>query len=497
MSWEDAMPYCWVERRIREREGTVEYFDWVGNNRIKTSPWYWMPHALVKRWIAAKKRHNLNKRRSASLQRPIAPHSGFDRDVATEVARIRAERDDARAVRPDVRVLVCLHLFYPDIWPVVRAYLENLSPYRWDLLLTYPGGLVSEGALAAVRAFRPDAKLVACPNAGFDIGPFVESLNCVDLDDYDVVFKLQTKGSNRPWIFVYDQIFRRSDWFLNLYEGVLNGRSCHGVIAALAEGSCAMAAAENLIVRDPRHKQNFVRRFCEGRGLAYVEDYRYVAGTCFAARPEVLKPLKALGLGLADFEDTVRGRFSLAHSLERWMCFAAAGRFLGVPVRRATYDEDVRYCKSVSALRLLDDSRFELDDEYVYRALEFARVGRYEVAEVRLGDIRRVWFDLRAYRLDECSPYKYLTGDKDAYERYCRENSKRSRFQMSRERFDALRQSMAEFDGRHLPVVFGNGNIIVDGQHRCCILLHRFGPEHRIKVVRLFAADNEWRPAGI
>lgn len=480
------LPYCVSERRIRERDGTVEYFDWIGNNEIRTKPEYWLPHFIMRHWVAVRKRRRVRRFKKEAQRRAETLSSGcFDRDVAAETTRIAAARDDAGVRVRGVRILVCLHFFYPDLWPVVKAYLANLTPYRWDLVLTYPEGLIPPEALEEVRKFKPDATLLACRNAGFDIGPFVESLNRLDLSDYDVVFKLQTKGCRRESIFVYDQVFKRSDWFLNLYEGVLGGQTVHETIRALVAGECDLAAAENLLVRDPLHKRHFVRRFCTERKLPYVEDYRFVAGTCFAARPAALAPLKALKLTLGDFDDTARGNFSLAHALERWMCFSAAGRMRGVPVKHPTYDAEAAKARTVSALRLLDDPRFELDDEYVYRAMEFAVIRQYEVAEVRLGDIRRVWFDLRAYRLDECSPYRYLNGDKETYERYCRENSRRSRFQMSCERFDALRASMSEFDDRHLPLVFGPNNIILDGQHRCCILLKKFGPDHRIRVIRV------------
>lgn len=487
------LPYCVSERRIRERDGTVEYFKWVGNNEIRTKPEYWLPHCIMRHWTAARKRRRV-RRHKEEMQRRLETltSSCFDRDIDAEVSRVARARDDAGVKAPSARILVCLHLFYPDLWPLVKAYLANLTPYRWNLVLTYPEGLIPSAALEEVRKFKPDVTFLACRNAGFDIGPFVESLNHVDLSDYDIVFKLQTKGCRREKIFIYDQVFKRSDWLFNLYEGVLGGQTVHETVRALAAGECDLAAAANLLVRDPLHKQHFVKRLCEERNIPYVEDYRFVAGTCFAVRSAALAPLKALKLTLADFDDTVRGRFSLAHALERWMCFAAADRMRGVPVEHPTYDEETARERSLSALRLLKDPRFEFDDDYVYRSMEFARFSDYEVAEVRLGDIRRVWFDLRSYRLDECSPYKYLNGDVEAYERYCSENSRRSRFQMSRERFDALCASMTEFDGRHLPLVFGPNNIILDGQHRCCILLKRFGPDHRIPVIRVLPAfDND------
>ena len=480
-----CLPYCVAEPRIRRKDGTDEYMAWLGKSQIKRTPWYWMPHFVVSPWLRRKDERRRRKLRTDDKVVGM-PKSGYALSVDEMVARLSAERNDALAVRRDARILVVLHFFYPDLWPIVRTYLENLTPYDWDLVVTYPTELIPESELAAIRTFKPSVRLMPCRNAGFDIGPFIEALKGVNLGDHDIVFKLQTKGCGRLQRFIYGQVFRGADWFHNLFDGILGGKTVHKAVSALMSDECALVASENLIVRDPKHKCNYVRKFCAERGWRFVEDYRYVAGTCFAVRSETLRPLKALGLSLSDFGDTVRGQFSLAHALERWMCFAAAGRMKGIPVAHDAHPEETARLLRCTALQLLDDPRFDLDDEFMYRAFEFAQIGGYEVVEIRLGDIRRVWYDMRAYRLNECSPYRYLGGDARAYEDYCKANSRQSFFVMSRARFDALIGSMGEFNPRRMPVVLGKRNVILDGQHRCCILLKRFGPDYRIKVVRVF-----------
>ena len=486
------LPYCQVERRLREREGTDEYLQWIGKGRVRTSLWYWMPHGLVQRWLMAKAARKAARGNGASRRSTGVPSSGFEpAKLRPLLDRLSAEQDDSLATDRQARILVCLHLFYPDLWPAVCGYLEHLAPYHWDMVVTYPENQIPAAALTAVTDFKPDAMLLPCRNAGFDIGPFVASLDGIDLSAYDIVFKLQTKGCGRKRIFMYDQLFKREDWFLNLYDGILGGRTVHETVAVLMRGVAGLVAAENLIVRDPSHKREFVRRFCEERGLPFTEDYRFVAGTCFAVQAERLRPLQALGLRLDDFADTVRGEFSLAHALERWMCFAAADGMRGNVVIRNTYPEEARRSRETSVYPLLEDPRFDLDPEFVYRALEFREIGGYEVAEVRLGDIRRVWHDNRLLTLEDCAPYLYLEGDGERYDRYCRENSAMSAFRMSRDRFDRLVKSMENYDPRKMPVVFGMRNIVLDGQHRSCVLLKRFGPDHVIRVVRLFGATKK------
>lgn len=396
------------------------------------------------------------------------------------------EYKDAIARNSSKRILVCLHFFYEESWGLVQQYLENLAPYKWDLIVTCIEGKVSDAALARIRRFAPTVKILFTPNCGFDIGPFVEALNHVNLDDYDVVFKLQTKGIRRPFIYIYGQVFKYTDWFFNLFDGVLGGRAVHQIVDAIANNGYMLAAAKNLIVKDPLHKQVFVRDMCSNMGVPYVEKYDFVAGTCFAMSSAALKPLKDLGLTITDFGETVRGKFSLAHFLERWMCFAGNGHVLGVKTPHNVYKEEVAERRKMSAMRMLDDPRFKIDNEFFYRVLETRPVKSYEVVKVRLGDICRRWFDGRLYPLTECAPFEFLrSGDQSAYAEYCAKNKALSSFDMSPERFQTLVQSMDNYDPMYMPVVEGPRNIIKDGQHRSCILLYKYGPDHKIDVLRI------------
>ena len=38
----------------------------------------------------------------------------------------------------DRKILVVLHLFYPESWKEIREYLLNFSGYNWDLCITFP-----------------------------------------------------------------------------------------------------------------------------------------------------------------------------------------------------------------------------------------------------------------------------------------------------------------------------------------------------------------------
>lgn len=385
----------------------------------------------------------------------------------------------------ETRILVCLHLYYEKSWDVIREYLKNLDTYNYDLTVTCVEGMISEATLGKIKSFSPNVRILFCENVGYDVGPFVEALKGVDLKSYDIVFKLQSKGIQRPFLYMYGQVFKFSDWFFNLFDGVLGGYAVHEAIHALMSRKYNLAAAENLIVHDPKHKAAFVSEWCGKLNVKYREDYSFVAGTCFAARAVVFKGLQDLNLSSADFAGARPGEFSLAHFLERWMCFSYGGKAKGIPVRHPQYKAEADKCNKTSSCRLLDDDRFRLDYEFFYRVLEPRRITKYEIAIIPLGAITRYWYDGKLYPLSECAPYKLLCGDTAAYDEYCRKNKAISGFDMTIDRFAALQEKMDKFDEKSMPVVVGKRNIIIDGQHRSCILLKRFGPHHHIKVLRI------------
>ena len=404
-----------------------------------------------------------------------------DRDAGLELDRELIKRNR------NVSVLVILHLFYDTAWPVIQEYLKNLDCYRPDLIITITEDCIREKTLMEIRRDFPSVRIVTCANRGFDIWPFVNALGLVDLKQYDVVFKLHSKGVTRPNTFIYGQIFKYSDWFFNLFDGILGGRTVHRAIDMLKNEGIKLTAAENLIVHDPPHKEAMVRALCAERGLPFRENYSFVAGTCFAVRSEMLAPLQNLALTEADFPPTVRGVFSLAHVLERWICFAAGDAVRGIPVPHPTYDRELEERRKFSPLRMLEDPRFTLDNEFFYHALETNIVTGYEVIRMKLKDIRRRKLDGTVCTLDECEPFHYLNGDVPGYQQYCRENRNVSGYEMSPERFDAPRESMERsYDPKSMPVVQGPDFIIRDGQHRCCVLLHKYGPEHEIDVVHFW-----------
>ena len=391
----------------------------------------------------------------------------------------------------DRRILVVLHLFYPESWKEIREYLLNFSGYTWDLCVTYPDMIEDRIDKEDILALNPGTTFLCLENKGFDIGPFLTAVKQIDLTSYDAVFKLQSKGVRRIFIYIYRQLFFGRDWFLNLYEGTVGPAVIHRTIdRILNEPDVGMIGARNLIVHDPAYKESLILRKMQDLGLKVEKGYLFLAGTCFAVKPACLQPLRDLPFTLDDFVPVPSSRgMSLAHALERYMCMAAQKdgfRIEGndvLRVRRRLKAPLEKLLRSISSERLLD-LPYEFDPEYFLWRLD-NRFVRYEVRSMKVGDLKyQMGPGQKILPLSEAYPYRYLQGDKSAYDEYCRIHEEKQYPAMSPDRFDSLIRSMAEegYDPKHIIMVNELG-VIRDGQHRACCLAHRFGLDHEIQVL--------------
>ena len=387
------------------------------------------------------------------------------------------------------RILVCLHLFYMESWELIKKYLNNLSCYQYDLIVTYIDDNYDNATLEKIKKYKTNVKFYKYENKGFDIGPFIDVLQYIKLEDYDIILKLHSKGIKRNSIFIYNQIFKKKDWFFNLYNGLLDGFSVHKMISAFEKNNnIGIIAADNLIVTDPKHKQFFTEKACKDHGIKYFPNYRFVAGSCFAIRANLLQPIQKLHLSIDNFNVTQRGVFSFAHAMERIICFAQEGKYTlyGIKTKHPLYKKKTAKMLSLSSISLLNDERIKFDYAFFYKHLEGRPILKYEITQIKLGDIRRKFFDNKIYTLEECSPYKYLQGETKRYQEYCAINKQYSDIDMSESRYKNLIASIDKgYDPKMMPIVSQN-NIILDGQHRCCILLNKYGSDHKVTVCKLF-----------
>ncbi|WP_423214572.1 rhamnan synthesis F family protein [Streptococcus equinus] len=392
----------------------------------------------------------------------------------------------------DARILVILHLFYAKSWKEIREYLENLSYYNFDLIITVTDGMVNDDILAQILSFKKDSIIIKCENKGFDLRPFLVALRSVDLDKYDIVIKLQSKSTKRAWLYIYDQLFMRRDWFLDLYDGILSPKVVHRNIDLLVnDKSVGMVAADNLIVNDPWHKTEMVRRIAESKNLYVPDDYKFVAGTCFAMKSKCLENIQKYPWTDTDFETVPNTRgMSFAHFFERYICTQVENvwnmKIVGARVR--VFRHRVLSIPSKILYRYSSNRLFEedikFDPEFFYWILDNKLIKwKYDDIPFKKiiyssGNIRRPFI--------ENEPYQYLKGNVEAYKEYCDYHVKNGLPIMSVERFENLKKSIDKngYDERHV-IIVNNNNELMDGQHRAACLCYKLGENALVKVLKI------------
>lgn len=356
-------------------------------------------------------------------------------------------------------------------------------------------GFYDEETLDQILTFKKDVKIIRCENLGWDVLPFLIALRSINISDYDIIFKLQSKGTKRKEIFLYGQYFRKRDWFLNLFEGCIGPFTVHTTIDSLMDDKkgIGLVAAKNLIVEDPIHKRHMVEQVLNELSLPIPKEYRFVAGTCFAVRANLMNRIKDLDINVEKFNS--KG-FSFAHRMERIICFPPLWEGLKMTgpnvltLRRSSwiFHPFAWWWKMYNGVRMLKDPQVKIDDQFAFDCIEPRLIKKWEFVNIKIGEIKRQLYpgDNNTVPLEETLPYQYLvTRNPEIYKEYCEYNfSVWGNEQMSQERFDQLIYSLEkDGDTEENNIVIKDNNIIYDGQHRCCWLLYKKGRAYVINAL--------------
>lgn len=226
-------------------------------------------------------------------------------------------------------ILIHIHLYYADMWPEMKAVLEDIRSmgYNTALVVTLPHS--ASRLEQKIEETYPDARIWKVPNQGYDIAPFVKVLQSVNLDEYSYVIKLHTKREMPGDVFLDKMPFnyggsRWRDYLLNFCR---EGNLKKSLLAFEYLPDLGMVADYRVICR---HAE---RRFLEPlkkimqKTSIPMRDYAYVMGSMFMCRAELLQPLKQCCFQPEDFPAAdAEHTENLAHVLERALGLVVAGQ---------------------------------------------------------------------------------------------------------------------------------------------------------------------------
>jgi len=232
-------------------------------------------------------------------------------------------------------VLVVVHLYYQEMWPELKACLTNIrktSSCRVFVTLVEK----SPELEADIRSFDPQAEIVYVKNKGWDVGPFFQVINSVNLDDYDYVVKLHTKRDVMPIPYLINGFdMSGAKWRSFLLKFCSTAENWQKSLDVLRKKDVGMVADARVILAEAddcltAEQREILSDWEKKLGFGSAQNRKYVSGTMFAVKSCVLKRLQHC-FTEDDFAVTVRikeGAF--AHILERLIGYAVMAEGLEI-----------------------------------------------------------------------------------------------------------------------------------------------------------------------
>lgn len=220
-----------------------------------------------------------------------------------------------------MKICVCLHLYYWEMIPEMKRYLSSIPEY--DLYIT-----TSEENRVRERDIRVafgDAVIIYTENIGFDVYPFVRFLEEVNLDQYDLVYKLHTKKDIPIEYSLNGYDLKNEKWRYYLLDSILgNAQKVRQTVNAFEKDPrLGMMGSKELIIRNEDIDKDIdmekVKAVMEELGLSLVKK-EFIAGSMFVVRAALLEPVKRRNFRQEEFPPYLpRDWNGLPYCLER--CF--------------------------------------------------------------------------------------------------------------------------------------------------------------------------------
>jgi len=220
------------------------------------------------------------------------------------------------------RIAILFHLYYTDLWEEFWPELQSLQGTNFKLFVTTGEEGVPELIRQAMQMLDAQVQIRQVENWGFDVGGHWQSLDHIDLSQFDLVLLLQSKKSKH--------VRTGSLWRANLRQALI------GSPRIWRTNLAAFAADPQLgMVGSALHRGSFdswqylaMREVLQALGMptrfdAIKNIYEYVGGTMFLMRADLLADMHRLTrhrLVFKSYEQLSIGHrldYSLGHAMER------------------------------------------------------------------------------------------------------------------------------------------------------------------------------------
>lgn len=230
-----------------------------------------------------------------------------------------------------MNIAIHAHVYYAELWDELADCLRNFQGYPYDLFVTTPHS--DETLKKRILSDFPDADYRILENRGYDLGPFIDVLNSLDLSKYDYIVKLHTK---RDWSGWFNFMHVHGPQWRNMLLSFCRTRQAveNALDVFQRNPKAGMVANASLIIThgDYPESENVKQRAEQLLAKARLLPAQriFIAGTMFMARAQLLKPLQGLRT-LNDFEPVLQHEVgTLAHAYERLLGYAISAQGMSI-----------------------------------------------------------------------------------------------------------------------------------------------------------------------
>ena len=217
------------------------------------------------------------------------------------------------------KIAVHLHLFYTDQLEDFIRRLTSFGNIAYDLYVTVIED--NEDIKARIYEFKPDAKIWVVDNLGYDVGPFIDFLHKINLDDYDYVLKIHTKRAPKNvYTFNKERRFNMKLWREVLLDALLSShRAIENNLKLLANNpNIGMIGSKYLLVENNiKSIDKKIEAEMTKLGLGIPQNKLFISGTMFWVRASLMKPFLYYNLEDFSVSESHIHDDTLAHVLER------------------------------------------------------------------------------------------------------------------------------------------------------------------------------------
>ncbi len=226
-------------------------------------------------------------------------------------------------------ILVHVHLYYVEQWDFIEKHLKNINPYKYKLFITMVKK--DKEIEEKILNFNNNAKIIITDNIGYDIWPFINLINSINLYDYSYIIKLHTKRFVEQNYSLNGFSMHGYKWRDYLYSFLKSKKDFQKCIKSFEKDEkLGMIGNFKITLKNHKGDKNTTEKTKEIMNkLGYNSNINYIAGSMFMVRAELFNFIKAMKLKKENFPTKLISGISgtFAHNMEQifGICIIAQG----------------------------------------------------------------------------------------------------------------------------------------------------------------------------